>query len=195
MLGYLLFAITLLILVLVLKNCSQTSKAVEEELQTVAKEKTRYEIAIEYYNMRMSVYVENNFKNFVRWEYVRGNANPKMLGTNEIRVFYRDGSIECYVVSSNDVWDTTKQLVFEEEHEPVEPQKSFAEEWLEQHLPDIEQQIKEKMASEIGVCIKYPIEEDADRKNEVKELLMYYTPYDVSIKRDELIINFQNILE
>lgn len=161
----------------------------------------RNAIAVAYFNMKVSSFLEKKYGPNIEWRYFTNVEMPQLNPVNRVVILFCDGKTEQISI--------TREKVFGEAVEPIEEPKpddssdssdssdsdnDKITEWILENTSGIKKAIEKQKKSGLGFIAEYPIDQEIatdEFMNAVVKKLTENTPYDIDRDKNILHINFQ----
>ena len=170
----------------------------------------RNAIAVAYFNMKVSSFLEKKYGPNIKWRYFTNVEMPQLNPVNRVVILFCDGKTEQISI--------TRKMVFGEAVEPIEepkpddssdpsdpsdpsdssdssdPDNDDITEWILENTSGIKKAIEKQKKSGLGFIAEYPIDQEIatdEFMNAVVKKLTENTPYDIDRDKNILHINFQ----
>ncbi len=158
----------------------------------------RNAIAVAYFNMKVSSFLEKKYGPNIEWRYFTNVEMPQLNPVNRVVILFCDGKTEQISI--------TREMVFSEAVEPIEEPKpdesddssdsdnDEVTEWILENTSGIKKAIEKQKVSGLGFIAEYPIDQEIatdEFMNAVVKKLTENTPYDIDRDKNILHINFQ----
>lgn len=175
-----------------------------ETAATSTEKMTALDISNLYFNMRMDVYLRAKYPTLLRWQYQRIEECPCRQISLDVQIFFPDKPTRYENIRVQEVWnDSYNRIQGEASTEPQQPEGdedtkkelSPEQQWIATHLPKILNQITDTKAKSKQVFILYPADGDVAFQNTICRLLTERLAYDISLKGNYFLINFQCDIE